>query len=204
MNYLKTDLDTAQLFGNIAQLSGHFDFVSQGTETDYEIDAVAWQLPVPEGQACQNPTCRRIFAVYGPSYDHAQLGHDTHVGLGSMFSRVSLTPFEQMQPITDAGKAVDKDGQDVYVTAEGPARLDLPITFLAGATNQFFYPESAQRTLHWLHAEARPCEMRSGKPGAGEYKLLLIPVYGHMDLFIGRNAAREVSPRIVEELDRFN
>ncbi|MBX7495268.1 GMC family oxidoreductase N-terminal domain-containing protein [Qipengyuania sp. 6B39] len=204
MNYLKADLDTAGVLGQVAQLDGHFDFVPQGTELDYEIDAMAWNLPVPEGQECHNPTCRRVSAVYGPSWDHAQLGHDTHVALGSMFSRVPVKPFDQMQRITEAGKAVDKDGRDVYVTPEGAARLDLPITFLAGATNQIFYPESAQRTLLWLQSEAARRNRREGRDGKGDYRLILIPEYGHMDLFIGRNAHRDVSPRIVEELERFN
>ncbi|MGB3471417.1 MAG: GMC oxidoreductase, partial [Erythrobacter sp.] len=106
LNYMKSDLGIAGMLGEISLLDGHMDFVSQGTQTDYEIDAIAYQIPVPEGQACKNPTCRRVFGVFGPSWDHRQLGHDTHLALGSMFSRVSLTPFRQLQDIMRKGLAV--------------------------------------------------------------------------------------------------
>ena len=72
----------------------------------------------------------------------------------------------------------------------------LPITFLSGVNNQIFYPESGQLTRAWLsvmnpdHAEL--------------YQQILFPDYAHMDLFIGRNAARDVSPHIVAELDKYN
>ena len=194
LNYMKADLGVADMLGGISLLDGHFDFVSQGTETDNEIDAVAYQIPVPEGQACKNPTCRRVFGVFGPSWDHRQLGHDTHLALGSMFSRVSLSPFEQLQMIMRKGLAVDADGNSIYTDADAARRLALPISFLSGATNQIFYPESGQRTRIWL----------SQHNDKSLYRHRIIPNYGHMDLFIGRNAHRDVTPSILEELDRLD
>ncbi|QUL36879.1 GMC family oxidoreductase N-terminal domain-containing protein [Erythrobacter sp. JK5] len=194
LNYMKADLGVAGMLGEISLLDGHMDFVSQGTEADYEIDAVAYQIPVPEGQACKNPTCRRVFGTFGPSWDHRQLGHDTHLALGSMFSRVSLSPFKQLGEIMHKGLAVDVEGKAIYTGKEAARRLALPITFLSGATNQIFYPESGQRTRVWL-AEHNGSEL---------YRQQIIPGYGHMDLFIGRNAHRDVTPLIVEELDRLD
>jgi len=194
LNYLKADLGVADMLGEISLLDGHFDFVSQGTETDNEIDAVAYQIPVPEGQACKNPTCRRVFGVFGPSWDHRQLGHDTHLALGSMFSRVPLSPFKQLQTIMRKGLAVNADGKSVYTDSDAARRLALPISFLSGATNQIFYPESGQRTRVWLSEH-------NGKP---LYSQRIIPDYGHMDLFIGRNASRDVTPWILEELERLD
>ena len=194
LNYMKADLGVADMLGQISLLDGHFDFVSQGSEADYEIDALAYQIPVPEGQACKNPTCRRVFGVFGPSWDHRQLGHDTHLALGSMFSRVSLTAFTQLQAIMRTGLAVDAEGKANYTSAEAAHRLALPITFLSGATNQIFYPESGQRTRVWL----------SEHNGAALYRQRIIPGYGHMDLFIGRNAHRDVTPLILEELERLD
>jgi choline dehydrogenase-like flavoprotein len=194
LNYMKADLGVAGMLGQISLLDGHIDFISQGTETDYEIDAVAYQLPVPEGQACKNPTCRRVFGVFGPSWDHRQLGHAMHLALGRMFSRVSLTPFAQLGAIMHKGLAVDASGQAVYTDETAARRLALPITFLSGATNQIFYPESGQRTRVWL----------SEYNGSALYRQRIIPGYGHMDLFIGRNAHRDVTPCILDELDRLD
>ncbi|WP_284126139.1 alpha/beta fold hydrolase [Parerythrobacter aestuarii] len=191
LNYMKADLGVAGVLGQISLLDGHMDFVSQGSEQDYEIDAVAYQIPVPEGQACKNPTCRRVFGTFGPSWDHRQLGHDTHLALGSMFSRVSLTPFEQLAAIMHKGLVVDVDGKPIYTDEDSARRLALPISFLSGATNQIFYPESGQRTRAWL----------SQHNGNELYRQRIIPGYGHMDLFIGRNAHREVTPTLLEELE---
>ncbi|MEZ5679929.1 MAG: GMC family oxidoreductase N-terminal domain-containing protein [Erythrobacter sp.] len=194
LNYMKADLGVAGMLGQISLLDGHIDFSSQGSDEDYEIDAVMYQIPVPDGQACKNPTCRRVFGVFGPSWDHRQLGHDTHLALGSMFSRVSLTPFDQLSTIMHKGLAVDRDGKAVYTDDEAARRLALPISFLSGATNQIFYPESGQRTRAWL----------SDHNGRELYNQHIIPGYGHMDLFIGRNAHRDVTPRILEELERLD
>ncbi len=194
LNYMKADLGLAGMLGQISLLDGHFDFESKGTEADYEIDAIAYQVPVPDGQACKNPTCRRVFSVFGPSWDHRQLGHDTHLALGSMFSRVSLSPFKQLGEIMHKGLAVDADGKTVYTDEDAARRLALPISFLSGATNQIFFPESGQRTRVWL----------SEHNGESLYNQRIVPDYGHMDLFIGRNAHRDVTPLILQELDRLD
>lgn len=192
LNHMKSDLGIAGMLGEISLLDGHIDFVSQGTEEDYEIDAVAYQIPMPEGQACKSPTVRRVFGVFGPSWDLRQLGHDSYLALGSMFSRVSLSPFEQLQDIMRKGLAVNADGKAVYTDEDAARRLALPISFLSGATNQIFYPESGQRTRVWL----------SQHNGKELYNQHIVPDYGHMDLFIGRNAHRDVTPWILEELER--
>ncbi|QYJ06873.1 GMC oxidoreductase [Qipengyuania flava] len=191
LNYMKADLGVAGALGEVSLLDGHLDFVSQGSEADYEIDAIAYQIPVPDGQACKNPTCRRVFGVFGPSWDHNQLGHDTHLALGSMFSRVSLKPFEQLQDIMREGLAVDAEGRAAYTSDEAAKRLALPISFLSGATNKIFYPESGQRTRVWLQ----------DANGRDLYQQRIVPGYGHMDLFIGHKASRDVTPVILEQLE---
>ena len=194
LNYMKSDLGIAGTLGEISLLDGHMDFVSQGTDADYEIDAIAYQIPMPEGQECKSPTVRRVFGVFGPSWDIRQLGRDTYLALGSMFSRVSLSPFKQLQDVMRNGLAVDAEGKAVYTNEEAARRLALPITFLSGATNQIFYPESGQRTRVWL----------SQHNGKELYRQRIVPGYGHMDLFIGRNAHRDVTPMLLEELERLD
>ena len=196
-NYLKADMNVVGLLESVSQLAGAFDFTPgqmADENFDHEIDAVAWNLPVPEGQACKNPTCRRVFAVYGPSYEHAQLNHWTHTTLCEMFGRVSIKPFEQLQAIMKLGHVVDANGKERYVTEQGARNLALPISFISGAANQLFYPETAQRTRDWL--------THSNDPAL--YTLRQFEGYAHMDTFIGRNAAKDVFPYLVSELDRFN
>ena len=191
LNYMKADLGLVGALEQVSMLDGHLDFVGRGTEEDNEIDAIAYQIPVPEGQACKNPVCRRVFGVFGPSWDHAQLGHDTHLALGSMFSRVALKPFEHLQDIMRQGLAIDAAGDAVYTTEDTARRLALPISFLSGATNKLFYPESGQRTRVWLQ-DRNDREL---------YQQRIVPDYGHMDLFIGHSAHRDVTPVILEQLE---
>ena len=60
--------------------------------------------------------------------------------------------------------------------------------------NQLFYPETAARTLAYLRARNDP----------GLYELRLFPRYAHFDLFVGRDAARDVFPYLLQQLERFN
>jgi cholesterol oxidase len=87
-----------------------------------------------------------------------------------------------------AGHAVDKDGVDVYL--RHPEHFALPIAFIHGARNREFLPESTLRTY----------EMLSGANGPEWYLRTVLPDYGHMDCFIGKDAARDVFPLILREL----
>ena len=63
--------------------------------------------------------------------------------------------------------------------------------FLAGVNNQCFLAESQQRTYDFFDS----CRK-------GYHSLHMIPNYGHLDIFIGKNAATDVFPLIIAELDR--
>jgi choline dehydrogenase-like flavoprotein len=195
LNFLKCDLDVVTLLSGMSDLNGSFDFVPKDTLLDHKLDAIAWQIPVQEGQACKNPVCRRVFAIYGPSYNHTRLNHWTHTIMSEMFGPVSIKPFAQLQAIMKCAYAVDARGNGVYVTDEGAANLKIPITFLSGSANQLFYPETTLRTYQWLLQKNPTPEL---------YRLHQFAGYAHMDMFIGAYAAVDVFPYLISELDRFN
>jgi cholesterol oxidase len=194
LSYLKADLDLVALLEAMAPFKAGFDVVPGSTDLDHEIDAVAWNVPVPPGEECKNPVCRRIFSIFGASYAHDQLGHWTHTALAEMFGTVSLKPFEQLSLIMERAKVVDSEGSDAYLRPELAAQLALPISFVAGAKNQLFFPETSARTQAWLSAHNDP----------SLYTRRVFEAYAHMDLFIGRNASREVYPHLLAQLERFN
>lgn len=109
-----------------------------------------------------------------------------------MFGCVSLRPFEQLSLMMQQAKAVDSEGRDVYVVPENAPRLALPISFVAGAGNQLFFPETCIRTQSWLSAFNDPAL----------YTRHIFDGYAHMDLFIGRDAARDVFPYLITQLER--
>ena len=191
LNYAKADLGLARLLEGYAPLEDRFDSVPGTTDLDREIDTLAWKVPIPAGEECKNPLCRRVFSIFGPSYAHAQLNNATHTALAEMFGCVSLRPFEQLSLMMQQAKAVDSEGRDVYVVPQKAARLALPISFVAGAGNELFFPETCIRTQRWLSAHNDPAL----------YTRHIFDGYAHMDLFIGRDAARDVFPYLIEQLE---
>lgn len=192
LNDLKSELGVSRLLQERSEFGGHVDFVPGESDFDRQLDAVLWGVPVPEGEACKNPVCRRLFAIMGPSYRHDQLNHATHTALARMVGPVSLRPFDQLSLIMQKGHVVDPLGHERYLTPERARHLALPIHFIAGARNQLFLPETSLRTLAWLRAHNDP----------GLYTRQLFKDYAHMDLFIGKNAATEVYPQLIKVLDR--
>ena len=76
-------------------------------------------------------------------------------------------------------------------SSAAPPRTGARFTLLAGAENRCFLPASQRRTHAWLNTR---------RPGVDE--LHVLPGYTHMDVFFGRDAAREVFPRNVAALAR--
>ncbi|MDQ6685122.1 MAG: alpha/beta fold hydrolase, partial [Pseudomonadota bacterium] len=194
LNEAKADLGAARLLQGYAPLAGHFDSVPGTTDLDRQIDTLAWKVPMPVGEQCKSPLCHRVFSIFGPSYAHAQLNHATHTALAEMFGSVSLRPFDQLSLMMQQGLAVDAEGRNVYVVPANAARLALPITFVAGALNQLFVPETCLRTQAWLSAFNDPAL----------YTRHIFADYAHMDLFVGRDAARDVYPFLLAQLARFS
>lgn len=169
----------------------------QGKPTDAEaldllINTALWSVPFPPGESCYNPTCHRVFGVFGPVYAHAQLTEATHDALNDIAGPVATLPFDQLARIMQAGRALDAAGRDVYFGV--PHRMDFPIHFISGALNQLVLPETTLRSQRWLQ-EALP-------KSAAKFTREVFAGYGHLDCLIGRNAARDVFPSILAQLER--
>jgi choline dehydrogenase-like flavoprotein len=147
----------------------------------------------PAGEEeCGLPFCRRQMFMFGESYDHDQLNDATHESLHEMFGTANMTAFRQITLTLREGHVVAADGSDVYLAATD--KLRVPISFIHGENNRLFKPEGSKLTYDYL-TEAN---------GPGLYTRTVIPDYSHLDLFVGKDAARDVYPVITAELDRFN
>ncbi|MEA2383041.1 MAG: hypothetical protein QOH72_3012, partial [Solirubrobacteraceae bacterium] len=147
---------------------------------------------------CDNHVCAVANFTYGPGPDvlwrHENLTAATHQWISREFGWVPTTFFSQMGKCADAGHLVPVDDSvdglpDDFLAAAPPA--DTRFTLLAGAENRCFLPAGQRRTHAWLNAR---------RPGVDE--LHVLPGYTHMDVFFGRDAARDVFPRIVAALAR--
>jgi cholesterol oxidase len=192
LNQAKTDIGLARMLEHSRKLGGLFCPVPGTTQADRELDVMAWSVPVPQGQACKNPVCKRVNAFVGPVVLHEQLNEETHFAMGEMFGPVSLSIFDQLTLIMTRGHVVDALGGDTYLTADNARRMALPISFMSGGLNTLFKPESSLRTEAWL----------AQHNGPQWYRRRVMEGYGHLDNFVGRDAAREVYPWVLAELER--
>lgn len=124
---------------------------------------------------------------------HENLNSETHDWLQQEFAKVPLTFFHQMSECVRAGHLVPVEGfqalpEDLAVREP---ETDARFVFLAGEQNRCFLSESQRRSFEHLE-RFRP----------GYHMLHLVPGYGHLDMFMGQDASRDVFPLILAELDK--
>ncbi|TGM53395.1 alpha/beta fold hydrolase [Leptospira adleri] len=139
-----------------------------------------------------NPVSRRISFLYGSLYKLDNLNEETYrYGLGEMFGVANIKAFEHLSKMIRAHKVVTATGADDYVTHM--ERLNLPITFIHGAENQCYLPESTEQTYQTLIDRFNP----------SQYARHVIPGYGHIDCIFGKNAHKDVYPLILQALKKY-
>ena len=136
--------------------------------------------------------CHRIFGMFGPVYAHAQLNRATHNEMDQIFGIANTTVLKHLLAILGKGHVIDKDGKDVYMPHID--RLTFPIHFIAGAKNQIAYPSTSERLYKELLEFGNPKHF-----SRTEYQ-----DYAHLDCFAGKDAARDIFPDLISQLDRYN
>ena len=144
---------------------------------------------------CGNTVCKMVSFTYGAGrpalWSHANLNDETHEWLKDEFAEVPISFFRQMARCVRRGRLVSVAGlpdlPEDY--AAGPPQTDARVVLLAGDRNKCFLPASQRRTFGFLERH---------RPGRQAFHLLR--GYGHLDVFMGRDAARDVFPLIRREL----
>jgi pimeloyl-ACP methyl ester carboxylesterase len=148
---------------------------------------------------CANPVCKQVSFTYGAGFPglwrHENLNDATHEWLKQEFAHVPMTFFRQMAKCVAKGNLVSVDGRPELPEdfAAQPPQTTARIAFFAGTRNRCFLPESQARTYEHFVKHRR-----------GTYTLHEMPAYGHLDVFMGKDAAREVFPNILLELGKVN
>lgn len=154
------------------------------------IDLAAGILPSPE--KCQEPVCRWLNGIFGLTHTHDQLNSLTHETFPSAFGTGDVTTLKHLALMARKKRAVDHRGEDIYLP--NVERLDLPLLLIQGSKNYIFKPKGLEKTLEWL---------RAAHPNSRElHEVLVLDDYAHLDGFVGRNAATDVFPHIIDHLDR--
>jgi len=140
---------------------------------------------------CNNPVCKMSSFSYGSGWptlwSHEQLNPAIHDWISGEFGKVPMTFFKQIGLGLESGHLTSADAERDY-TAE-PPKTDARFAFVAGLRNRCFVWESQQRTYDYFNA-LRP----------NFHSLQLIADYGHLDVFIGKDAARDTFPIMAAEL----
>jgi cholesterol oxidase len=138
-----------------------------------------------------SPTGRRIYFIYGDVFDTSRIDERTmQESVPSFFGNGNITFFEHISRMIREGRAVDAQGGDVYLS--NTDRYKIPITFITGQHNRMFVP----RGLAASYDLVREANGREG------YRHFVIPEYAHLDLWLGQDAARDVFPVALAELER--
>ncbi len=154
------------------------------------VDKLLNLYPYEDEEHCRSRVCHRITFLYGHLYEHDQLNEQTHDHLHELFGVANVGAFEHLARMLREGHIVSAAGENAYLPHLD--RLALPVTFIHGAENACFLPESTETTYNLL------CEHND----PSLYDRHVIPAYGHIDCIFGKNAVDDVFPSIVEHLDK--
>ncbi len=146
---------------------------------------------------CDNAVCKHVSFTYGAGFPslwlHENLSPETHEWITQEFAACSIAFFLQMERSVRAGRLVPVEGRKELPTdvLARPPQTDARIALFAGEVNQCFLPESQIRTFQYLDSLRK-----------NFHSLHVLPGYSHLDVFLGKNAARDVFPAMMAELDK--
>lgn len=171
-------------------------------------------MPDERREICNSASCHRISLTFGRCWNHKNLNEATHRQIDRFFGGVNMTLLHLLMRMGAAGTAMgDHPLYEVLTTRENIARLrGVPFLLFVGRDNAVLSPESTEKTYEILCDTfgTRAGGLANGVQGEGgphdgdgiEYRRRVVPGYGHLDCWMGRNAWKDVYPFVREEVDR--
>ena len=145
---------------------------------------------------CDNTTCRMVSFVFGAGrpalWSHANLNPQTHFWLKQEFGDVPMTFFQQMRQCVSAGHLVAVSNIPEMPADYGvdPPKTDARFAFFTGVDNKCFHPTAQKVSFDYIK-----------KHVPGDHSFRELEGYGHLDVFMGRNSARDVFPEMLKVLN---
>ncbi|KAJ1329727.1 cholesterol oxidase [Microdochium nivale] len=156
-------------------------------------------MPTERKEICNNASCHRVSLVFGRCWNHKNLNEATHRQIDRFFGGVNMTLLQLLMKMGAAG-ATYANGP-LFERLDKPENIrrlrGIPILFFVGRDNKVLSPESTQRSYEVL------TDMFGTRSDDGvQYRRRIVPDYGHLDCWMGRNAWKDVYPFVREEVDR--
>jgi hypothetical protein len=148
---------------------------------------------------CDNAVCKQVSFTYGSGFPalwrHENLNDETHEWLKHEFAEVPITFFQQIARCARKGNLVSVEGKkelpEDFVAQ--PPQTEARFAFFAGKLNRCFLPESQIKTYDYFSGIRK-----------SYHSLYVLPDYGHLDVLMGKNAAQDIFPLMLAELDKTN
>jgi cholesterol oxidase len=114
----------------------------------------------------------------------------THTTMHELFGLTDTTMMVHVSRMARAERVVSATGVDEYLPHM--ERLGRPVTLMSGQDNLVWVPESTERTYSAI----------ANALGTEQVRRVVVDGYGHQDIFIGANAARDTFPHVLAHLER--
>ncbi|KAL6690708.1 hypothetical protein J3F84DRAFT_404316 [Trichoderma pleuroticola] len=186
-------------------LCGNWLDCSTSTEDSLAQQALNQALrfwPEKRGEACKNATCHRTTLLFGRCWSHHNLNEETHRNMDRFFGGSSMKLMALLKRMGSRG----------YVSSNAPEYTEfkeqqhierlrgIPIMLFVGEDSDVLSPRATEKSYERL---IDSFGISAGLPGGGiQYRRRLVPGYGHLDCWMGRNSWRDVYPFVREEVDR--
>lgn len=144
---------------------------------------------------CDSGVCKFSSFTYGTGFPvlwrHENLGDATHRWLSDEFAAVPMSFFRQMARCISAGHLVRAESLPGLPAdyAAAPPQSMARITFVAGRLNDCFRWQGQRASFDWFERHQ-----------PGQHSFHRFDDYGHLDVFLGQNAARDTFPVMLAAL----
>lgn len=168
-------------------------------------------IPDARKEICNSASCHRISLTFGRCWNHRNLNEATHRQIDRFFGGVNMTLLQLLMKMGVDSHAMSNGPLfERLTTPENINRLrNVPILLFVGSDNAVLSPEATEKTYEVL------CDTFGTKTGGDsvcgdepcntghiDYRRRVVPGYGHLDCWMGRNAWKDVYPMVREEVDR--
>lgn len=160
-------------------------------------------MPDARREICNSAACHRTTLVFGRCWNHRNLNEATHRQIDRFFGGVNMTLLHLlMHQGVNAVVTSNAPLREVLTTPRNIQRLKgLPVFLFVGADNAVLHPNSTEKSYEVL------CDTFGSISGDGAegvaYRRQVVPGYGHLDCWMGRNAWKDVFPMVRQEVDRW-
>ncbi|KAL7815959.1 FAD/NAD(P)-binding domain-containing protein [Trichoderma aethiopicum] len=179
-----------------------FNTLAEDSVAQRALDQLLRFYPEKRNEMCRNAACHRTTLLFGRCWSHQNLNEATHRNIDHFFGGASMNLMSLLKRMGSRGEVSTNAPE--YEELTGPENVErlrgIPFLFFAGQDSGVLSPRATEVTYERL---IDAFGISAGLPGGGiQYRRRVVPGYGHLDCWMGRNAWRDVFPVVREEVDR--